>query len=358
MQRGSDPEDPRGLFEDYLSSHVTVCPEPGPCQDEDLLRRGAEALLEHPVTSASLIQLCYHVLETLSTDHTDLRRLVRATELLETLCLNLYFYPWRKDIRKLKSFTGAFVYCLLPALGCTTLQSLLASIGYMPEKPGPSPSDYRLFKDASLESAVQVAFELLLTRALCLHLLQQHSKASLQECVDNLKLNLPAELSRRSECMAVSAEREENQTDADPGREVCPEGASGLTDDQPNDRLHLTYTDLVFRGRPLQEDDTSLSPQTDMFPLRRRAQRAREQRPPSYRPRPSQDLREDDGLSGPLGLSLHITSRPQTGIQWLRPDQSGLSEENAVCEMPKRGSTQDHMQDQTTSVDSSGEDSL
>ncbi|XP_072292413.1 spermatogenesis-associated protein 2 [Eucyclogobius newberryi] len=386
MQHDSGPEGPqqvshtwshRALFEDYLSSHVTLCPEPGPCRDEDILGRGAQALLQHPMPepecSATLTRLCHHVLPL---DPTHLPGLVRATELLETLCLNLYQQPWRKEIRNIKTFTGAFVYCLLPALGSGTLQSILASIGYLPNEL--SPSEYILCEDASPEGALQVAFQLLLTRALCLHLLhlQQHNRPSLQECVERLKLKLwPAESSQCSESMAIGpegkggdqTEGEEEDPEAELSRAVCPK-ASGRAEDQSIHHLHWTYPDLVFRGRPLlhEDDDPTLSQNTALYPHRRHAQRARV--PPSYRP-PNQHITENEDLSGPLGLSLHITLRPQTvrlpncTQQPLKEDTSGLCEENvdspAQCkdeDVSKKESDQGCSQDQTTSIGTGGED--
>ncbi|KAJ0005314.1 hypothetical protein NQD34_011528 [Periophthalmus magnuspinnatus] len=316
-QESQESQESRGtLFEDYLSCHVTLCPEPGPCRDEALLSRAAQVLLQNPGPDP------HHVMrKTLSTDPSHLPRLSRATELLETLCLNLYLQPWRKDIRKLKTFTGAFVYCLLPALGSTTLQSILASVGYFPHEL--SPSEYRLCEDARPEGALQVAFQLLLNRALCGHLLQlqQHSGLAAQVCVEKLQLKLPpAEAPEGGGVASIS-------TDTD-GTDLCSEHpkASGLTEDQSIYHLHLTYPDLVLRGRPLlQEDgDTTLSQHAPLYPHRRHMHRI--QAPPTN---------QDEGLSGPSGLSLHITLRPQiigpsTNGSHLhnRTDMSGFCEEH------------------------------
>lgn len=88
------------LFEDYVSSHVAVCSEPGPCRDEDLLGRAHAVLLaSEPGGSCGLFPLYHCVLEqAVLTDLKHLSALVRATELLETLCLNLYLQPWRREI--------------------------------------------------------------------------------------------------------------------------------------------------------------------------------------------------------------------------------------------------------------------
>ncbi|KAJ0066864.1 hypothetical protein NL108_004826 [Boleophthalmus pectinirostris] len=379
VMQQSDSEDPqvshRALFEDYLSCHVTLCPEPGPCRDEDILSRAAQVLLRHPVPvsecSATLVRLCHHVIKKiLPTDPSHLPGLIRAAEILETLCLNLYLQPWRKEIRKLKSFTGAFVYCLLPALGRSTLQSILASIGYLPNEIGLPASEYRLSEDASPEGALQVAFQLLLTRALCLHLfqLQQHNRPEVQVCVERLQLKLPpVEQSQGSEGTGISTEvkegnqteGEEADTEAELNQAVCPEDAiaSGLTEDQSIYNLQLTYPDLVFRGRPLrQEDDDHTPSQHTPLSHRRYAQRTRVPYKSTIK-----DIIEDEGLSGPLGLSLHITLRPQnirlSPCTQQHPKTDMSCEENVdspvKCEddeVPKAEDAQACTQDHTTSI--------
>ncbi|KAK7901464.1 hypothetical protein WMY93_018233 [Mugilogobius chulae] len=306
MLRVPESRDPQvshqALFEDYLSGHVTLTPEPAPCQDEDVLKRGAQVLLGHPLPegSATLTRLCQHLLE--SGFPTNLSRLVRATELLETLCLNLYLQPWRKEFRKLKTFTGAFVYCLLPALGTSTLQFTLASIGYLPIEPGLLPREYRLCEDATPERVLRVAFQLLLIRALCLHLLQlqQHNSSSAQLCVERLRLKLPtAELSQHRTTISTE-ERESNQVRRDETDlqdklnsalhlQATDPKTSSLSEDQSINHLHMTYPDLVLRGRPLrqEDDDPGLSQQTALGPYRRHAQRSELHRPTNQRAKSS-----------------------------------------------------------------------
>lgn len=303
----------RTLFEEYLRSHVAVCPEPGPCRDVNFLSRAAQVLLLSPMLvpkgSATLTRLYPLVMEKImSTGH--LSELVRATEVLETLCLNLYLQPWRREIRSLKTFTGAFVYCLAPALTSNTLQCILAAIGYLPYESGPSPSEYRLCEEVSREQALQVAFDLLLTRSLCLHLLQS-DKLTVQEPEALKRKVLPAELQQCTENTSDKTELEDGEshkTEEEQNSEASQE--AGLAEDQSIFPLHVTYPDLVFRGRPLLPDqDCSLSQHT--VPSHHRPHAQRHRVPPESR-QTNHNNTEEEGLSGPVGLSLHITLRPQS----------------------------------------------
>lgn len=300
------------LFEEYLNNHVTVCPEPGPCRDENFLSRAAQVLLLEPNSSTTLSRLHPLLMEKIvPTNLRHLSQLVRATEVLETLCLNLYLQPWRREIRSLKTFTGAFVYVLVPALSRNTLQCILATIGYLPHESGPSPSEYRLCEKASQEQALHVAFDVLLTRALCLHLLQR-DQLTVQESEALKRKLLPAELPQCSDNTSettVFEDGESHTTEEEQDSEASQE-PGGLGEDPSIFPLHVTYPDLVFRGRPLlQDQDSPPSPHTGLPHHRRPAQRLRV--PPKSR-QSNQNNPEEEGLSGPAGLSLHITLRPQS----------------------------------------------
>lgn len=114
---------------------------------------------------------------------TDCRKLlssfIKAAELLETVCVNLFLQPWKKEIKTLKTYTGPFVYCLLPVLSSSTIQSVLASIGYLPPTDTLQ-SEYRLGDDANPNRAMLVGFELMLARVECYHIVELFDKDQLQ----------------------------------------------------------------------------------------------------------------------------------------------------------------------------------
>ncbi|CDQ74445.1 unnamed protein product [Oncorhynchus mykiss] len=94
----------------------------------------------------------------------SLRGLERAFLTLETVCTNLLLFPWKKEFRCIKTFTGPYVYHLQAVLCDADLRSLLRSMGYshdhelqfhVRDHPG-GPAHLR-----------QLAFELFLAQAEC-----------------------------------------------------------------------------------------------------------------------------------------------------------------------------------------------
>ncbi|KAJ8408093.1 hypothetical protein AAFF_G00263210 [Aldrovandia affinis] len=94
----------------------------------------------------------------------SLRALEAAFAMLETVCTNLLLFPWKKEFRHIKTFTGPYVYHLQGALCDADLHSLLRSMGYYRDQelqyhardhPGGAPH------------LRQLAFELFLARAEC-----------------------------------------------------------------------------------------------------------------------------------------------------------------------------------------------
>ncbi|KAK1905352.1 Spermatogenesis-associated protein 2 [Dissostichus eleginoides] len=132
-----DPVSRHEVFEDYVNFFFQQCPEVGPCRDPPLLRRAARYLQTgEPAETFPLLPVHRTVLQGCAAPGSDCRKhlsaVSKAAELLETLCVNLFLQPWKKEIRTLKTYTGPFVYHLLPVLGSSTIQSVLASIGYLP----------------------------------------------------------------------------------------------------------------------------------------------------------------------------------------------------------------------------------
>lgn len=111
----------RELCQAYVNCYAEVCTEVGPCRDTRLLSKAAEYLLREPEPSGTFTVFPFYEAVTDSPDAlgTDCRKhlsaFVKATELLETLCVNLFLHPWKKEIRTLKVFfiSFCFIYFIL-----------------------------------------------------------------------------------------------------------------------------------------------------------------------------------------------------------------------------------------------------
>ncbi|XP_070834145.1 spermatogenesis-associated protein 2 [Chaetodon trifascialis] len=230
------------VYEDYLNCYLQQCTDVRPCRDTCLLKKAAWYLLMEPVPSGTFtIFPFYQALGkgcgALSTDYKKLlSAFIKAAELLETICLNLFLQPWKKEIKTLKTFTGPFVYCLLPVLSSSTIQSVLASIGYLPHTDTRQ-SEYRLSKDANPDRAMLVAFELLLARVECYHLLELLDKDELgpQKWLEVLqrrarptKLEAPTE---KKTMIGPTEEVKKKKEEAD-GKEVGLSAEGWLTEEK------------------------------------------------------------------------------------------------------------------------------
>ncbi|XP_061243398.1 uncharacterized protein LOC133230261 [Bos javanicus] len=94
--------------------------------------------------------------------HID-HKLVRALEFLELVSIHLLLFPWRKEIRSLKTYTGSFAYWVRPVLSEHTLHTLLGRLGYM----ATSEVEFSLVQAISEEDIKQMVFEIFLTRVAC-----------------------------------------------------------------------------------------------------------------------------------------------------------------------------------------------
>ncbi|XP_038593163.1 spermatogenesis-associated protein 2 [Micropterus salmoides] len=263
------------LFEDYVNCYQ-LCTEVRPCRDASLLKKAGHYLLREPEPrGTSTVFPVYQVLtEGSRAPSTDYRKLlsavIKAAELLETLCVNLFLHPWKKEIKAVKTFTGPFVYCLLPVLSSSTIQSVLASIGYLPHAETPQ-SEYRLSEDANPDRAMLVGFELLLARVECYHLLELLEKDQLgpQEWLEVLQRRAgPTKLEEPTEPKTTIAQKEEEKK-GEADRHKAPLSLSRRLGAKPQPKprhchrasvdqsimeMQLTYPDLAFRGRPLLTD--------------------------------------------------------------------------------------------------------
>ncbi|XP_034537248.1 uncharacterized protein LOC117811213 isoform X2 [Notolabrus celidotus] len=226
------------VFEDYVKCFLQVCTEVGPCREDRLLEKAAQYLLTEPELRGIFTHFPFYqsVEEGCRASGEDCRRflsaVIKATELLETLCVNIVLQPWKKEIKTLKTFTGPFVYGLLPVFSSSTIQSILASIGYLPHADTPV-SEYRLCEEVDPDRVKLVGFELLLARVECCHLLELHDQ---HQAGQQVPLRL------------------ESRIGVKPKPKPKPRHCSLNNEDRSFMEMQINYPDLVFRGRPLLPD--------------------------------------------------------------------------------------------------------
>ncbi|KAJ3586256.1 hypothetical protein NHX12_012656 [Muraenolepis orangiensis] len=107
----------------------------------------------------------YEVMEnSLRCQRGGIRGLERAFHTLETICTNLLLFPWKKEFRSIKTFTGPFVYRLQSAISDGELRAILRTIGYSRDHE----SRFHLRDPPGGATHLrQLAFELFLAQAEC-----------------------------------------------------------------------------------------------------------------------------------------------------------------------------------------------
>ncbi|KAM4730385.1 uncharacterized protein FYW61_010637 isoform 1-T2 [Anableps anableps] len=337
------------LYGDYRSCYLQLGAEVRPCRDPGLLKRAGQFLLRKPdLKDTFTVFPFYQAVTERCGDGTDSRKhlaaFIKATEMLETLCINMFLQPWKKEIRSLKTFTGAFVYCLQPVLSSATIQAVLACIGYLP-KSDASPSEFTLSCDADADQALLLGFELLLARLECYHLLELLVEHQLgpQEWLDVLqrrkqtsKLKDPTEqqmtLEQRKDNNEKKAESQyfESRPPSVPQPKLPRHHPSV---DQADMELQWPYPDLAFRGRPLLPEQphrappTMTSSVTDGTSVLSKTNLMKESKAASptvfsrddgcndknsvgvFAPADTRTSDDDDPPSGPQAISLHLTLR-------------------------------------------------
>ncbi|KAM9848080.1 uncharacterized protein ACBR49_009359 [Aulostomus maculatus] len=224
------------LYEEYVSWCLQVCTCPQPYRDGPLLEKAARYLVKTPRPF-----------------------------------IVLPFY--QAVMEGARCFTGPFVYSLMPVLSCSTLEAILACIGYLPHADNPL-SEYRLCVNVDSDRAIEVGFELLLARVKCLHLLEllEQNQLGPKECLELLQRGVePMKPEELSEIKAVVHEKEnekkeeeaiENKVplsmDARPTVKPWPKPQRRVHqlsfEDQSFIEMQMTYPDLAIRGRPLLRD--------------------------------------------------------------------------------------------------------
>ncbi|XP_004462259.1 spermatogenesis-associated protein 2 [Dasypus novemcinctus] len=168
------------LFRKYVQFHEgKVDPAPGKQQpdSDEYLRVAASTLLSlhkvDPFYRFRLIQF-YEVVESSlrSLSACSLRALHCAFSLLETVGVNLFLYPWKKEFKSIKTYTGPFVYYVKSTLLEEDIRTILNYMGYVPELG----TAYKLKELVETVQVKMVSFELFLAKVECEQMLEIHSQ--------------------------------------------------------------------------------------------------------------------------------------------------------------------------------------
>ncbi|XP_071966718.1 spermatogenesis-associated protein 2 [Engystomops pustulosus] len=203
------------LFRKYVQFHESKLEASDSKQraiSDEYLRTAASALLSlpkiDPIYRFRLIrfyEVCENSLKTLRTS--NLRSLHNAAAMLETIGINLFLYPWKKEYKNIKTYTGPFVYYVRAALFDEDIRHILNHMGYIQEQG----TVYRLKDHVDTTQVKRVSFELFLARVECELLLeiylQVKDKGYLEVDVVNERKNsnedvrgCTDEMKRRVEC--------------------------------------------------------------------------------------------------------------------------------------------------------------
>ncbi|KAM8946421.1 spermatogenesis-associated protein 2 [Pelodytes ibericus] len=164
------------LFRKYVQFHESKLEasdgKQRPINDE-YLRTAASALLSlpkiDPIYRFRLIrfyEVCDNSLKSIRTS--NLRSLHNAAAMLETIGINLFLYPWKKEYKNIKTYTGPFVYYVRAALIDDDIRHILNHMGYIQELG----TVYRLKDHVDTTQVKRVSFELFLARVECELLLE------------------------------------------------------------------------------------------------------------------------------------------------------------------------------------------
>ncbi|XP_029468440.1 spermatogenesis-associated protein 2 [Rhinatrema bivittatum] len=203
------------LFKKYVQFHESKVDASENRQrsiSDEYLRTAASALLSLPKIDPfyrfRLINF-YEVAENSlrSLKSSSLRALHIAFGMLETVGINLFLYPWKKEFRHIKTYTGPFVYYVKSALTDEDIRQILNYMGYIQELG----TIYKLKDMVDTAQVKWISFELFLARVECELLLEIHlqvkDKGYLEFDVIHERKNsnedvrgCSDELKRRAEC--------------------------------------------------------------------------------------------------------------------------------------------------------------
>ncbi|XP_069595012.1 uncharacterized protein [Ranitomeya imitator] len=166
--------DRQRLYQDYIAhyestSHegnVALCDPPLRCRGDAHQCKGDAHQCNCPAAlGENYSQLIRQNLQSKKLEHKveALKQMMKGFAILELICVNLFLFPWRKEIRTLKKFTGTFVYFIQPAIPEDAIRQILQRVGYSIV----SKTEYTIRGKINSEEAKQTAFDLYLSRIQC-----------------------------------------------------------------------------------------------------------------------------------------------------------------------------------------------
>ncbi|KAL1256994.1 hypothetical protein QQF64_012539 [Cirrhinus molitorella] len=130
-----------GLINKYQSNlekqiekgdRTLVCRDEKFCKEVELLLCSGSAQKKHILNGLDSLAVMEKSLHTFpsKTGQMGLEKLSKAFEVLELAALNLYIYPWRREYRLVKMFSGMFTHSIKPALTLQQAKELFGLLGY------------------------------------------------------------------------------------------------------------------------------------------------------------------------------------------------------------------------------------
>ncbi|KAK3510219.1 hypothetical protein QTP70_030445, partial [Hemibagrus guttatus] len=236
-----------------------------------------------------------------STSSSVLQRLSKAFQVLELFCINLFLFPWKKEFKTLKKFTGHFVYYIKAVLPPQTTRSVLQRIGYDSE----TDTEYKLSHSADTNQAKEMGFELFLARVECEHLVQMTSQTSHAECLRIIHSRGSAtthqEEPELDNALNGACVREEDGAHRDDFL-LHPEPSLKPLDQEMNERENSDH------GAFLSEDKSILEMQKDYPDLTFRQRPIFKSSSAKMKRSGGRDPKLDHDMSGPLSITLHSES--------------------------------------------------
>ncbi|XP_078257900.1 spermatogenesis associated 2-like [Rhinoraja longicauda] len=144
-----------------------------------------------------------------------LKKLIEAFELLELAAVNLILFPWRKEFKTIKTFSGAYLYQLKPAICHEDLGRIFMKMGYVQK-------DNLELEMKDLPDCLQLirlAFNLFVARIECEILsevvgkLDHFYKVSVEELFNQriLMIGVDASVDKQNLTYSAAATQRENQ---------------------------------------------------------------------------------------------------------------------------------------------------
>ncbi|XP_050991657.1 spermatogenesis associated 2-like [Labeo rohita] len=109
-----------------------VCRDEDFCKEVEMLLRNGSGQKIHSLRGLDSLAVMEKSLSVFpsKTGQVGLEKLSKAFEVLELAALNLYVYPWRREYRLVKMFSGMFTHSIKPALTLQQAKELFGLLGY------------------------------------------------------------------------------------------------------------------------------------------------------------------------------------------------------------------------------------